>query len=839
MLALKGMGGRRRARAGAAFGASLLLSHLASALELDRNLRDPAAAAPAAAPAATAFAPLSLRLSDSLARAPAPRRYPRPTQPLIVSLSVNADPKGERLARMTADAEFLLRREDLEEIGAVPKGAVAYDIEGDAFVELRAIPRAQARFDEKKLALEVTLPPEGFPRQRFDLSTRLAAADIPSPPASALLNYRLGYAGVRGAGDGTLSLAAEAAVAHGHWLFRNQSFHSRSPEQSSSIRLETQAIRDDRENLRRITLGDSVTPGLVLGASVPFAGLTFAKAYALSPYLTRQPTVGYRGLAEFPSQVDFYVGNTLVLRQRVAPGPFDIQNFTYYGGQRDVRVVIRDVFGREQSISYPFYFANQGLAAGLHDYSYQAGWVRGSLGVESNDYGRFAFSAFHQYGFDDHWTLGLRGEGTSSKANGGGDVFLRTETLGVLALHAAASRDRDRERSGHAFSLSHAFLRGEVSTQLIWQAFSRDYAILSAGVEPRLPKRDFSANVGYATPALGSLNVGFTRLQLHDEAVAQSVSATYSKPFLGRFNFFATLRRQLSEPRGSEIFIGLQYLPRPNQTAHLSSSRDIHGVRTTSLQWGNQAPRGEGLAYSVNAQRQEIGEDTTHLVAPRLEWNTRAGTLGAELTHLDGLATGSTTGYSVALSGALVSAGGRFDLSRPVADSFAIVEIDPPLEGIMVYENSQEVGRTDARGRVLLPNITAYANNYASIKDKDVPIEYSIDKVGKSFSPSFRSGTLVPFRVDRLRTFTGRLQYSAGGRIRALEYHLVVIDAAGKTIEMPTGKGGEFYAENLPAGRSPATVQIQGSRCEFTIEVPRTDETAVVLGDIMTCHVAR
>ena len=441
-----------------------------------------------------------------------------------------------------------------------------------------------------------------------------------------------------------------------------------------------------------------------------------------------------------------------------------------------------------------------------------------------------------EYGVSDSWTLGARTEGTARMANAGADAFWRSEWLGLWAFHAAAGRDR--ERSGHAFSVSQAFLRGEISTQVIAQAFSRDYPILAADIAPRLPKRDFSASVAYATPALGSVSLAFTRLELHDEPVARSVSLTYSKPLASRLNLISTLRRQLSEPRGTEAFIGLQYLPAAEQSANLSWNRDLRGVRTTSLQWGNQAPAGEGLAYSINVQRQQTGEDTTHLVAPRLEWYTRAGTLGAEVTHLGGASSGSTTGYALSLSGALVSAEGRFALSRPVPDSFAIVEIEPPLAGVLVYENSQEVGRTDARGRVLLPNIASYANNYASLRDKDVPIDYTIDKVGKSFSPPFRSGTLVPFRVEQLHTFTGRLLYRTGSQVRALEYQLVVVEAAGRAIEVPTGKNGEFYAENLPPGRSRASVQIRGSRCEFALDIPASADTTVALGDIMTCHVA-
>jgi outer membrane usher protein FimD/PapC len=796
---------------------------------------------------------LQLKLSETLGSFPppaapaipvapaalAPRApYPHPTQPLVVALSVNALPRGDHVVRMTGSNEFLLRREDLAEIASFVQQPAVYTIEGEEYIELRAIPRVRASFDEKTLTLAVSLPPEELPRQRFDLTSAPNATDFFAQPRSLLFNYRLGYAGADQLSTGTASLAAETAYSHGEWLFRNQSFHSRSRDATSSIRLESQAIHDDRETLRRLTIGDNVTPGLVLGASVPFAGISYAKAYQLEPYLNRHPGAGFRGLAEFPSQVDFYVGNTLVMRQQVAPGPFDIQNFSYYGGRRDVRVVIRDAFGREQTVAYPFYFANQGLAAGLHDYSYQAGWLRGQLGVESNDYGRFAYSAFHQYGFSDAWTLGLRTEGTPRMVNGGPDVFWRNEWLGLFALHAGFSRERDSGKAGHALSLSHAFMREEFSSQVVWQRFSPEYVVLSNGVAPRLPRHDFNASVGYTSPALGSLNLGFTRLQLPDEAAARSVSLSYSRTLWTRMNLVATLRRQISEPRGNEIFVGLQYVARPDQNLNLTLQRDLQGVKTASLSWANQVPRGEGIAYAFNAQRQETPDGINLILAPRLDWYTRAGTLSAEVTRLNGAAT-SSTGYSLALSGAVVAAGGHVIPSRPIADAFAIVELMPPLSGVRVFENSQEVGRTDAKGRILLPNIGSYSANYAAIKNEDVPIEYTIDSIGKTFSPSYRSGMVVPFRVDKLRSFVGRFVSRVTGATIPLEYHVVMLPAEGRTIEIPTARNGEFYAENLPAGRFRARVDIHGIPCNFTLEIPASDEPSVALGDVMTCDAAR
>lgn len=787
---------------------------------------------------------LELRLSTTLSRLPPPATAPiesrvatPPTQALVVALVVNAQPKGDRVVRMTRSSEFLARLEDLQEIAAPLDAPVIHRIEGDDFVDLRSIARARVAFDEKTLTLSLTMPPEVLPPQRFDLTAAPRAVDFVAYPRSGLVNYRLGYAGTDRLGSGNLSLAAEAAVAYGDWLFRNQSYHSRSPDATSNIRLETQAIRDDRESLRRLTIGDNVTPGLVLGAGVPFAGISLSKAYQLEPHLNRHPGAGFRGLAEFPLEVDFYVGNTLVLRQRVAPGPFDIQNFSYYGGRRDVRVVIRDAFGRQQTVAYPFYFANQGLAAGLHDYSYQAGWLRARLGLESNDYGPFAFSAFHQYGFSDAWTLGLRTEGTARIVNGGPDIFLRSESLGLFALHAAASRDRDTGRNGHALSLSHAFQLGELSSQIVWQRFSPDYVILANGAIPRLPRRDFNASIGYATPAFGSLSLGYTQLQLPEEPAARSVSVTYSHPLFERANLVTVFRRQLSDPRSNEIFIGLQYTPGGSQNINVTAQRDLQGVKTASVSWANQIPRGEGLAYAVNAQRQETSEGINLVLAPRLEWYTRYGTISGEITRFDGAATRST-GYSLSLSGAVVAVGGHVLATRNIADAFAIVEVLPPLAGVRVYENSQEIGRTDSRGRILLPNIAAYSRNYASLANADVPIEYTIEKIGQTFSPSLRSGVVVPFRVERLRSFTGRFVSRITGVSRPLEYHLVTVSAGGRAIEIPTARNGEFYVENLPAGKHRARVNILRTPCEFTLEVPPSDESFLSLGEVMTCDVA-
>jgi outer membrane usher protein len=300
-------------------------------------------------------------------------------------------------------------------------------------------------------------------------------------------------------------------------------------------------------------------------------------------------------------------------------------------------------------------------------------------------------------------------------------------------------------------------------------------------------------------------------------------------------NFVATLRRQVTFPASNEIFIGLQYTPDPDRNFNASAQRDLQGVRTQTLSWANQVPRGEGFAYSITGQRQETPEGTNLLLAPRLEWYARNAILSGEVTRLQGDATRST-GYSLALSGALVASGGHILASRPIADAFAIVELQPPLAGVRVYGNSQEVGRSDARGVVLLPDIASYSANYASVNHTDVPIEYTIERIGRTFSPPFRGGMVVPFHIDRLRSFTGRFVRRVTGKVLPLEYHQVVVSLEGRTIEIPAARNGEFYAENLPPGRHAAQVEIDGRPCTFTLDIPASESSFISLGDVVTCN---
>ena len=140
--------------------------------------------------------------------------------------------------------------------------------------------------------------------------------------------------------------------------------------------------------LASLRLGDSISGASSWGGAVRFGGAQWATNFSLQPGFVTFPLPGISGEAALPSTVDLYVDSALRMRRQVPSGPFSIQDLPVPSGRGDARLVVRDILGREQIITQPFDTNSRLLKQGLHDYSYELGFVRRDFGIDSNNYGR-------------------------------------------------------------------------------------------------------------------------------------------------------------------------------------------------------------------------------------------------------------------------------------------------------------------------------------------------------------------------------------------------------------------------------------------------------------------
>jgi outer membrane usher protein len=199
-------------------------------------------------------------------------------------------------------------------------------------------------------------------------------------------------------------------------------------------------------------VGDQFVSSGDVGSIINIGGIGLSKAYKMNPYFITEQMFSLRGVTAYPSQAEIYLDGVSVGRNAVAPGSFELKNIYSYGGAHTVDVILTDPFGKEEKISYPMYFSPQILREGLHEYSYNVGFLREQYGVKSNEYGKAAFSAFHRYGITSSMNIGARAEGTNGIYNGGLFALFTLPKAGSFSISFAGSSTSSEKGSAGIFS---------------------------------------------------------------------------------------------------------------------------------------------------------------------------------------------------------------------------------------------------------------------------------------------------------------------------------------------------------------------------------------------------
>ena len=745
----------------------------------------------------------------------------------FLKISLNEEDKGEFLVSITDEGDFLVRAEDLRKMGFSELKGKVTTIEGEEFLSLKSVDGLRVELNEKKLVLEITADPRLLKRTTLMLRYPRQGKVYYPKDTAGFLNYSLScFARDSFTYDSTV-FANELGFRVGDFLLlSDSSYTQRRSEGGQFVRLMSNITYDRREDLKRMVAGDFFASSGDLGSTLNMGGISFSKNYNIDPYFIKYPEIGFSGLASLPSELEVYRDGVLIRRERVAPGGFNLTDIPTYVGSGHVEVVLKDPFGREQRIQLPYYFTDTLLKKGLHEYSYNIGFLREDFGVVSNRYSDVAFLGFHRYGINDSLTAGIRAEASRKLFNIGlSSTYAVPWQLGVINASVAWS-DSKGGRNGIGGSVAYLYQGQNLSFNLLLRGFTRDYSNISIETAPDRTKYDASVGASYFSSLLGSFSLGYAATRKYIGVDEKNILASYSRNITNRSNVTASFKRDM-ENRANEFNISINYYFNYGITASSSYQR-TNGISSERVQILKSLPVGEGFGgrASFEANQAESGDFNNYDL--QVQYNAKYGQYAAEFTSVARAET-----YSFSAAGALTFVKDTLYFSRPIQDSFALVKVGD-LKGVRVYSSNQEIGRTGASGKVLIPNLGSYYENQISINDKDIPMEYTISDVMRYVSPPLRSGSYVEFGVQRIQGFTGTLKLKMGQEIKPLEYIEFKLMVEGKGLLSPTGKEGEFYLENIKPGKYRGEVNYLDKDYVFDIIIPKSEDIMVDLGDI-TC----
>lgn len=765
-----------------------------------------------------------------------------PLETIIVTVSVNGVAHGTTPILRDQKKRLFVPLTDFRTWNLpTPAGAVIR-LQGIDHVDLNSVPELQARFDEKRIALEITVAAKELPKNTIDLRWHYQDALRPVQP-SAFFNYALTVTGDESFESPETQVTTEVGARIGDTLLYSSGTYRDQTDDRGYTRLQTNATYDQRDTLQRLIVGDFFTPVREFSASFPMGGVSFSKYYSMDPFFIQYPTLNLSATAALPSTVEVRVDGNVVAQRQIQPGPVDIVNITGYTGARNVQVVVRDALGREQVFQQPYYFTDFALKKGLHDYSYNLGFLRENYGVESNDYGKPAFMGFHRYAFSDTLTLGLTGEATEGLVNAGPIATVLFPGAGIVG--AGASVSGGGGPTGYAGSIFYSYVAPKYSVNANARHFGDDFRLLPTG-GPSSTRNFASAAFTYTPANWGTISTSYTVTEPRGFESLHAWNIGYSASFLGGRAIltlgYTKNSGLIDDWTGTVVF---RYLFGKDYSAVASAVR-AGNSNSQTISFEKTVPRGEGFGFTIGPGRAESPAGTATLANGFAQYNGRyAALVGRYQGSSNGRVTHGLAEVSVASGIGYVP--GRLFISRPLIDSFAVVKVGD-VPGVPVLANGQFQGTTDESGEVVVSPMISFYDNYLSFDRHAVPLDFIFKRSDKVVSPAFRSGSYLEFDVKKNRAVLGRLEREVKGKRVPVEFRELKVTRAGVDvrawealygpdyfIQSFTAKGGEFYIEQLEPGEW--QLEVKDPACVATIKMPKTEEALTDLGVVLCAPV--
>ena len=691
---------------------------------------------------------------------------------------------------------------------------------GEDFYALDALEALTYRLDESTQTLAMQVPPGLFDATRLmGEETRFSAPALAS--LGGFLNYDVTANHAQGQTNtnGLLELGG-----FGSWGTAQTSILALDLNgQASAIRLDTTWTRDQPMQLNSFRFGDATSGTSSWGGAVHFGGAQWATNFSTQPSLISFPLPGISGEAALPSTVDLYVDSALRMRRQVPSGPFSIENLPVPNGRGDARIVVRDMLGREQIITQPFNTNSQLLKQGLHNYSYEVGFVRRNFGIDSNNYGRLVAVGTHRLGLTEQFTGEVHGEFLGNQQTLGLGGVLTLPSAGVLSGSFAASHS-DKGMGGLlglGFRRQSRSFSFGVNTQIASQRF------VKLGMQPEAlaPRHISQAFVNLSTTDYGAFSARYTQQAFYDQEDKTIVSGSYARKIGSLGNLSMSMMRFLSGNAETVVSLNFSMLLGNRTNANISTTAKP-GREQAQLQLGRSVPAGNGVGYRLVAR---AGDSDARQAELNMQNQVGNYSLGASQTN-------GQTAFRGSANGGIAFLGGSAFLSRRITDSFAVVKV-PGYSGVGIYADNQLVARTDTNGSALLPRLRPYQKNTVRIEQADLPMDAQIDAVQLDAVPYFRSGLLLKFPVKRSRGALLTVVLENGEALPAGALAQIIRDNVEQNEVFPTGLRGELYLTGLAASNRLRVTLLEQS-CEFMLPFPESTEPLPYLGTYTCTRVA-
>ncbi len=614
--------------------------------------------------------------------------------PALLSATVNGQsseepilfltgPGGRLYASASAFARWRMR---------LPAGTPVR-FENELFYPLGSNDAIRVVYSEQEQSVTIDAQAGQFAVQRANIAS-FETMDMTPSSTGVYLDYDLMADHVRG--KTSVSGAVHVGISTRHGVGQASFVGQAGSGGTRLTRLETSWTIDRPRNATTLRLGDSISFAGAGASPVRFGGIQYHRNYSVQPGFVTMPLPSGTGSAAIPSVVDIYVNNALQSSREVAPGPFELSNIPVQTGGGTVQIVVRDLLGRETVSDQAYYASTLLLRKGLHDFSYEAGFVREDFGRRSNRYGEFMAATTHRYGLSDRVTGEAHVQASRNRQMASVAFTALAFDLGQVGGSMAVSRT---ERGmGYRGSVSFERRTRGLSFGVRGEYASAAFGFIGAPDEWRPPRYTLQAFADLPVWR-GSVGLNLLHRSLRGEPSESVAGLSGSFQLMPGAAIQLYAQRVVAGRRNTILGAHLSFALGGRRSAsagveHSSSGASLHA------EYQNSPPVGTGGGYRLSAS---VG--ATERFEGAYVHNLPMATLGAQLGY-----SGGAAGVRLTAAGSIGYMDQRIFASRSLGESFATVRVDG-FPGVRVYADDTLVGVTGRDGALIVPGLRPFQLN--------------------------------------------------------------------------------------------------------------------------------
>ena len=655
----------------------------------------------------------------------------------------------------------------------------------------------------------------------------------------------------------------------------------------------TTATYDRPEKLQRFTLGNISTGNRNFQENLELNGLRISKEFFLDPSLKISPRGSQSIVLDSDSEVELYINNQLVRRFHLREGVYSLEDIGLYDGANNIRVRIKDEFGKVTVKTSQQYYDSHLLRHGLSLFAISVGYLSNEQAYSNSDLEKTPiFSGYYQKGVTKDLTLGLDVQISPD------NYLLGAETLASFSLgtvknsFAISGGDEGRETG---FATSFEFRPSKNRELISLDTLRQDFLGLDTSSRGLLNSWTIAGE--YRSEEFDLLNgtdpnkEDTSTSDLNGVSLVTNSASNYKLKAKLQTNFSLNINENWQGNLG--LGVADYYDSEESYYANLSTTRRFdNGVRlrlgarydteddfSMNLQLSIPLSRKKGkkkidLDFFADSKVNSLDSKLSFKPIGRVGKNSLAGSLehyqdedsqqqNLDIkyrdTHFETKLTArnrfnkdsreNKQQLDIGFNTSVACVGGSCATSYPINDSFALVSGPTNQTGPIAlssnslrfkYSDGNDTGLPDdytalitGKDKKAIVRLESYKTQHINVDESTLPNGYDTEKTEFEVFPRYHQGFIIKAGGEPATTIDGVL---VDNKKKPLAYkggQWVPLSKEGKTIAFFSNKAGRFRVNSIPSGRYKLELFDYPDMQSINIVVPDLKGKVHNIGDVL------